>query len=284
MAYRLELEPEDLRGGDGAVAARRWGMIVVLALMVMAGSAAAFWAAWRAIGHHGAPGAVPVLHADERPVKVPPANPGGMEVPDQDMYILNRDKPVDSRVEQLLPPPETPLPRPTPPQPVVTDSPPATPAPVAAPAVQVTPEPATAPPAAAEPAPPPASAPAAAAAQSPPVAVAAPPPAAVAPPTPAVMPTHVAPPSPPKAVSGSGYRLQLGAVRTAEAAQQEWTRLKREQPELLGSLSAEARRVDLRERGVYYRIVAGPIGDAAAAEHACDELKRHKVGCLLVKP
>jgi hypothetical protein len=280
MAYRLELEPEDLRGG--AVAARRWGMIFVLALMVMAGSAAVFWAAWHAIGHHGTPGAVPVLHADERPVKVPPANPGGMEVPDQDMYILNRDRPVDSRVEQLLPPPETPLPRPTPPASTMMVPPPAT-----APAVAASPEPPAAPAAAAASAPPPSvAAPAAAppVVTAPPVvAIAPPPPAAVVPAAPpAAMPASVAPAS--KAAAGAGYRLQLGAVRTAAAAQQEWTRLKREQGEILGALDAEARRVDLGERGIYYRIIAGPIGDAAAAEHACDELKRHKVGCLLVKP
>jgi len=279
MSFRLELEPEDLRAGDGVAALRRWGMIFLVALMVMAGSAAGLWAAWHVIGHRGASGTVPVLRADERPVKVPPINPGGMEVPDQDMYILNRDKPVDSRVEQLLPPPETPLPRPTPPEPVVTESPP--PAPAAAP---------VAPPAAAVVAPPPA----APVVTAPPPAVAAPPPAVpVAPPAVAVVtpPPAAAPPAAapaPKqahvAAAGAGYRLQLGAVRSAEGAQQEWDRLKRAQADLLGGLSAEAHRIDLGERGVFYRIVAGPIADAAAAAHACDELKRRKVGCLLVKP
>ena len=278
MSYRLELEPDDLRGADGAVAARRWGMILLLAAMVMAGSAAGLWAAWRVIGHHST-GAVPILHADERPVKVPPANPGGMEVPDQDMYILNRDRPVDSRVEQLLPPPETPLPRPTPAEPATTISPPTAPAtaPAAAPAAEPVTAPAVAPATSQPPA-----APAAVASPPPAVAVVAPP-AAAPPPAAATGPARVAPPAAP-AASGPGYRLQLGAVRSAEAAQQEWTRLKREQAEILGGLTAEARRVDLGARGVYYRIVAGPRGDAAAAEHACDELKRHKVGCLLVKP
>lgn len=258
MSFRLELEPEDLRGGDGAAAVRRWGMILLVVLMVMAGSAAGLWAAWRVIGHHGASGAVPILRADERPVKVPPANPGGMEVPDQDMYILNRDRPVNSRVEQLLPPPETPLPRPMPPEPTVTESPPP----------------------ASEPAPAP---PAPAAIAAPPPVVASPP-VAAPPPAAAAIPQAPPPAPPPVVASGPGYRLQLGAVRSAEAAQQEWQRLKRMQGDLLGGLSAEAHRIDLGQRGVFYRIVAGPIGDAAAAAHACDELKRRKVGCLLVKP
>ena len=41
-------------------------------------------------------------------------------------------------------------------------------------------------------------------------------------------------------------------------------------------------RVDLGDRGIYYRIQAGPLADAAA-QSACAELKRRKVACLLVK-
>ena len=277
MSFRLELEPEDLRAGAGVVTLRRWGMIFLVVLMVMAGSAAGLWAAWHVIGHRGASGTIPVLRADERPVKVPPVNPGGMEVPDQDMYILNRDKPVDSRVEQLLPPPEAPLPRPAPPAPVIPESPPVAPAAAPSPPPAAT---VTAPPPPVAVAPPPAAvvAPPAAPPVAPPAAAVAPPAAAPPAATPAPKETHVA------AVSGTGYRLQLGAVRSAEAAQLEWDRLKRAQADVLGGLSAEARRIDLGERGVFYRIVAGPIGDAAAAAHACDELKRRKVGCLLVKP
>jgi hypothetical protein len=43
-------------------------------------------------------------------------------------------------------------------------------------------------------------------------------------------------------------------------------------------------RVDLGDRGIFYRIQAGPVADAAAAERTCNELKRRGVGCLLVKP
>jgi len=277
MSFRLELEPEDLRDGEGIAAVRRWSIVLVVVLVVMAGSAAGLWAAWQILGRHGASGTVPILRADERPVKVPPANPGGMEVPDQDMYILNRSKPVDSRVEQLLPPPETPLPRPVPPAPVVTESPPpetppqAAPVPLAAP-----PQQAMAPPQAALP-PPPAAAP-----PLPSAPPAAAPPAAAPPPAVASIPRAPAPAAPP-AAAGASYRLQLGAVRSAAAAQQEWDRLKRTEGDVLGRLTAEARRIDLGQRGIFYRIMTGPVGSEQAAAHICDELKRRKVGCLLVK-
>jgi hypothetical protein len=261
MSSRLEFEPEDRRGGG--VAARRWGMILVVVAMVMVGSAAGLWAAYRVIGHHGAGGAVPLLRSDERPVKVAPANPGGMEVPDQDVYILNHDRPLDSRVEQLLPPPETPLPRPSPAEPAVTEAAP----PIAAPAVAT-----------------PGSAPPVAAPASAPMPVASAPAPAVAP-APAAPAAALPPPAPGAGpLRHAAYRLQVGAVRSPEAAQHEWDRLKRTDADVLGKLSAESRRVDDGARGIFYRIIAGSFPDAAAAEHACNELKRRKVGCILVKP
>jgi len=43
-------------------------------------------------------------------------------------------------------------------------------------------------------------------------------------------------------------------------------------------------RVDLGEKGVFYRVQAGPLADAAAAERLCAELKERKQGCIVVKP
>ena len=82
----------------------------------------------------------------------------------------------------------------------------------------------------------------------------------------------------------SGYRLQVGAVRSPEAVAPEWNRLKRAQADLLGQLGMQSVRADLGERGVFYRIEAGPIADQAAAAHICTELKERKVGCILVRP
>jgi cell division septation protein DedD len=183
-----------------------------------------------------------------------------MAVPDQNISILNDKRPSDARVEQLLPPPESPLPRPAPAEPSVTEAPPA-----AGPAI--TPAPA----------PPPSGAVVIAPAVAPPVATA-PQPAPAAPPA-----ATPAPPPRPSA-AGPGYRLQVGAVRSAEAAQQEWTRLRRAQADILGKLEMRVTRTDLGGRGVFYRIEAGPIADAAAAQRACDALKQRKVGCILVRP
>ena len=86
------------------------------------------------------------------------------------------------------------------------------------------------------------------------------------------------------AASANGYRLQLGAMRTPESAQQEWERLQHQHGDVLGKLAYAAPRVDLGSRGVFYRIQAGPIAAAADANRACNQLKQRGVSCLLVKP
>jgi cell division septation protein DedD len=256
MALRSEMQ------GDAPRLPRR-AMTIVAVLAVMLLSAGGLWAAWRILAHRG-PASVPVIHADERPVKVPPANPGGMAVPDQNIYVLNGERPSDSKIEQLLPSPESPLPRPVaePESAPVSVSPP--------PQVnEVAVQPAAPPPAAAvaivpSPAPP---APAPVAAPAPAVAA--------APPAPAV--ARAQPPA------GAGFLLQVGAVRSEDEAKAEAGRLKRAQGDVLGALDFRTVKAELGARGVFYRIEAGPLADKAART-ACDTLKERKVGCILVRP
>jgi hypothetical protein len=220
------------------------GLAVVLALGVMALSAGGLWVGYRLSAGRQA-GDVPLIRADADPVKVKPEDPGGMEIPNRDRFVFNPKGGMP--VEQLLPPPEVPLPRPA----AVANPAPQAVAPVVAPP--------TAPP--------------------------------IAPAGSAPSPPTISPPSQAAAVasvgSGSdirGYRLQVGAVKTPEIAKREWDRIKRQNGDLVGSLSVAMDRVDLGGRGVFYRIQAGPIADAAQAERVCAQLRQRGVGCILVKP
>jgi hypothetical protein len=84
------------------------------------------------------------------------------------------------------------------------------------------------------------------------------------------------------AAAGAGMRIQLASLRTPEAARDEWERLKRENDDLLGKLTAVAVRADMGERGIYYRVEAGPLTDKAAAAKLCKALKERDLGCSLV--
>ena len=114
-------------------------------------------------------------------------------------------------------------------------------------------------------------------------------PAPAAAPAPLLSPQQVAalakPPvkSAVRAAPGTGVRVQLASLRTPDAARNEWARLKHANDDLLGRLTAVAVRADLGERGVYYRVEAGPVADRAAALRLCKALKERKLECHLVQ-
>ena len=250
---------------------RRWpaSLLTIGAMIVFAGGL--YFAYVEGTRHPAATGAsssgegVPLIRADNSPTKVKPDQPGGMAVPDQNVSLYN-EKPGGPPVEKLLSGPEQPMPRPTAPAKEAAAAPPPIPTPAAA-SAQAAPEPAA-----------PASP-----ASAKPVTQAKPAPAAketaAAKEAAAILGT--APSASPKA--GGAVRVQLGALRTPEAARDEWARLKREQPELLGKLTAIAVRADLGDKGIFYRIQAGPLTDAAAGERLCGELRQRKLGCALVR-
>jgi len=227
-------------------------LATVLALGIMGLFSGGLWFAYVQGKHHtgsdAASGDVPLIRADERPTKVKPEQPGGMEIPDRDKLIYNPPRKV---VEHLLAPAEKPMPRPAPsssPTDAARSSTGAMPAasstPENRPAVTQTAQPqqqaATSPSKAAQ-----------------------------------------APSSPSKPAAGT--RLQLGSLRSEDAARQEWERIKRKNRDLLGNLSATPVRAELGDKGVYYRIQAGPIADLAAAERICGELKQRNIGCILAR-
>ncbi|MGE5478317.1 MAG: SPOR domain-containing protein [Bacteroidales bacterium] len=284
----------------------------------------------------GGPG-IPVIKADERPIKIRPDDRGGMQVPNQDKLVYERMEQGEGegagapQVERLLPSPEQPqvpvkgaaVPDPQarpagtevlrPAQPVNTRPPaavaeapkpvvppPVAPAPVQ-PVVQAPVQPAPLPatggyvptqarggatPAPAPAAPPPPAAPAkiaAAPAPAPAPAPAAAPKPAAAPPAPAAAPVAAAAPVvAPKALAGGDWLIQLGALRTAPDADKEWGRIQRANHDLLATLKPDVVRVELGEKGTFWRLRAGPLSEQAAKQ-LCNELKARNQGCIIAR-
>lgn len=226
-----------------------------------------------------------LVQADSGPVKVRPENPGGMAVPHQDRLIYDRMTGGDTRepVEQLLPGPEEPVQAPAPAAGTAEKQPAAPPTDNQAAST-----------AASGPAAPSAgretgasqAAGASSVVESKPLAEpphAAAPPAGQAAPAARTQPPRVAALEQPKpsAASGPAY-IQLGAVREAGAATGEWARLTRQMPDLLGSRTLQARRVDLGSKGVYYRLQTGPFAQRSDAQRLCDQIKARGAGCMVV--
>lgn len=67
--------------------------------------------------------------------------------------------------------------------------------------------------------------------------------------------------------------LHLSSLRSEDAAKREWSDLQRSFPDPLGQMQAEISRTELGDRGVYYRVLAGPLPSRDKAQQICADLK-----------
>jgi cell division septation protein DedD len=263
--------------------------IAAVALLVFG---SILWWAYSSDGEQGG-GEVPIIVAEDTPIKEKPAEEGGLEVPDQDKLVYNsiaEGEEQTSGVEQLLPAPEEPV-TPPQPEPAVAAVSAAQPAPhplseedTAAALADVAPAPTLTPAEPVQTAAAPAPAAPAAPAPAAPVAAAPAEPAAPAATQQAAAPAAAAPVEPVQPSAGGGWKIQLAAVKSEEGARQEWGRMQSVHPDLLGDMRLTVQKADLGTKGIYYRIQAGPLPDRTTAEDVCAELKASKQPCLVVKP
>jgi cell division septation protein DedD len=249
------------------------GILSGVLIVAVAGFGWVAWSAYQEGRISGGDGVVPFLRAGTEPTRIRPDDPGGMPVPNQDKAIYNEidpRRPPPKGVERLLPPPESPVAKPSLPT-LGETAPPPPPREVASIPPKAVAEPEPAPQSqAAQPAP------------SPFQKVEAPP----------AQPKRAAgasrsqmasvSPSAPAPVSG-GIRVQLAAVSSESEAQKEWERVLRANRDLLGSLSPTFARADLGAKGVVYRVQAGPLTNAEAASDLCGKLKSRNVGCFVAR-
>ncbi len=203
---------------------------------------------WSLSGHH-ASGRVPVVEADSRPLRVKPANPGGMQLAGSNDEILSGD--TSAQNDKLAPPPETPEPdalkaQLSPPAP--PPAPPAAPKP--APRAQA--EPSPAPDVASAPTPPPPSAAKATAVARPEAATA----------------------------PGRSAQVQLAAVGSEDGARAEWSRLSRKMPDLLRGHSPALMKTEHDGR-IFWRLRTGGFADAAQATAFCERVRAKGAGCSI---
>jgi cell division septation protein DedD len=81
----------------------------------------------------------------------------------------------------------------------------------------------------------------------------------------------------------AGYQIQLVAVRKREQAEGMWKTLKGKYGDVFANLEPDIVRADLGNKGVMYRLRAGPIANEAKARALCADLGRRKVDCLVVR-
>lgn len=234
------------RGGKGERSGIRWLRKLISGTVGIAALAASGVLMVHAYseGRSSASGGTPVLiKADPRPFKVKPDSPGGRAVPDRDKRIYDR---LAAAPRQRAPERLLPPPEVPLPPPKFEPEPPREP-------VGAIPDP--------EPAQPETASPAKTAK--------------------AEAKTEKPPAPPPEAEK---YRLQLAALRSRAAVDKAWKRLRTRHRDLLSGLGLAIEKKDLgRPKGVYYRLLAGPVSDRKKARRLCADLQKRNVGCLVVK-
>ncbi len=226
---------------------------------------------------------IPVVRRPQTAVKVQPAEPGGMEILNQDKSVYDIIEKKDTSapvVENLLPPPEEPQ--------LPTVSAAAEPAPVVQQAEEIiqvaevkiapAPEPRQAP---------------AETAQKEEVTIAqaaAQTPAKVETPAPAKVETPAPAPAPKaevkaevKTVAVSGpWQVQLISSPNRKAVDSAWNNLIKKYPVLNGQ-PREIETADLGAKGTFYRLKAGGFAERAGADRLCNDIKALGGTCIVKK-
>jgi peptidoglycan hydrolase-like protein with peptidoglycan-binding domain len=95
----------------------------------------------------------------------------------------------------------------------------------------------------------------------------------------------VAPPAPIAGVAGPAdvklYFAQVASLRSMESAQQEWAKIKEANRTALQEEPVYFERADLNDRGIYYRILVGPLASRDAAKSLCSALSQNHRACVL---
>ena len=241
---------------------RRRGQIltVMVSVAAIASFGSVVWWAHNQDVKAGGKGLEPlVVQAPTTPTRTKPDHAGGLVPPNQDKEVFNRISPgtVPTQPEKLLPGPTNPrLPAnglPTPAAPKEAE-PARTPTPVQTASTSGT-----------------------------------------APPAPAtVLPTDVKPgttESGPTIASlidnmsgpSAGWRVQVASVKNEDVAKSTWARLQSAHGDVMANLKMQAVRVDLGDKGVWYRVQAGPL-DEKQAQGVCTTLKSRKADCVTLPP
>jgi cell division septation protein DedD len=80
-----------------------------------------------------------------------------------------------------------------------------------------------------------------------------------------------------------GWRVQVASVKNEDVAKSTWARLQSAHGDVMANLRMQAVRVDLGDKGVWYRVQAGPL-DEKQAQGICSKLKSRKADCVTVPP
>lgn len=79
------------------------------------------------------------------------------------------------------------------------------------------------------------------------------------------------------------YFVQVASLRDSQAARREWRRIRDSNRAALGAENVYFEKANIKERGVFYRILVGPVRDRETAVVLCSLLKRNGQKCVTTR-
>lgn len=189
----------------------------------------------------------PLITAENTPFKIVPEDAGGMQTPDQDKEVFEVMSGNEASTDVItLPAPEQPVAMPTPGT-TPSEEPAVQPTPVTKPPVTqvpVTRQPVTRPVV-----------------------------------TPAPAPVVATPP----AAGNSDWIVQVASLRSQAEAEATYAQIKARNNAILSAFRSDIVRVDLAEKGIYYRARVAGFASRADATTVCDRLKAAGQSCFVAR-
>lgn len=87
-------------------------------------------------------------------------------------------------------------------------------------------------------------------------------------------------PTPAPVQTSGNYVVQVASHKTPEEAQNAWNGLRQQYGSIFGGRNADIRKVDLGDRGTFYRAMVGPM-NREQANALCQNLKTQGAGCIV---
>ncbi len=85
-------------------------------------------------------------------------------------------------------------------------------------------------------------------------------------------------------IAVKAVKIQLGAYKSADEAKQDWMRISRKYAQYLSGMKPIIEKAEIKNKGGFYRLQAGPVKSESAAREICRKLLAVKQGCFNVNP
>lgn len=84
-------------------------------------------------------------------------------------------------------------------------------------------------------------------------------------------------------IKPKGYYVQIGSFKKASDAEQTWKNIHKKHQKTLGKVGHYIEYKDLGEKGVFFRLQAGPLDTESLARMHCNKLKNCGLSCFVTK-